>query len=341
MRIRTRPTMDDVAARAGLSLKTVSRVLNQEPHVSQAARRRVLQAVEALSYRRNSIARSLVTKRTNTVGLIVPDVRDPFWPEVIRGIETRATAAGYALLLCNTDEDSKREQEFISLLLEKQVDGIILCSSRATEASLRTLTESYPNLVLVNRRLRARRVPSVRVDNVAGGYQAARHLLGHGFRRLAVVAGPSEMRSTHERLQGFSRALAEAGLALLSVANAEATASGWARRDAARRVALDLLKNYRPEAIFAHDDLAAFGVIEACRSLNLPVPENVAVIGFDDIPVASLSSPSLTTLAAPKHELGFRAMDLFLGITRSERPDDTLIRPQLVVRESCGCHRAD
>lgn len=333
-----RPTITDVAARAGLSIKTVSRVLNKEPHVSERTLARVLEAIRALDYRPNYVARSLVTKRTQTVGLIIPDVCDPFWPEVIRGVEARAADAGYVHLLCNTDEDPRREQAFFSLLLEKQVDGIILCSSRAPEADLLAFAKNETRLVLVNRDLPGRNVSSVRVDNEAGSYEAAGHLVTHGYRRIAMIAGPPEMHSTHERVQGFCRALEEAGLSLAAVAHTPASTAGWTRMETARRMSETLLQPAsRPEAVFAHDDLVALGVLAACRSLGLRVPEDVAVVGYDDIPEAALPTPRLTTVATPKRQLGEEAMSLLLRLLESGESANVVVRPCLVVRESCGC----
>lgn len=332
------PTIIDVARRARLSVKTVSRVLNKEPHVSKRARLRVLSAIESLDYRPNAVARSLVTRRTRTIGLIVPDVCDPFWPEVVRGVESRAREAEYNILLCNTDEDPRREQAFLTLLVGKQVDGLILCSPWGSEAGLEAFARAHPRIVVVNPRSRTRAIPTVRVDFADGGYQAASHLIDHGYRRLGIATRSPGTGRDLQRVSGFRRALKDTALPPMQVFRIKCSATGWARTTAAMEAGRVILRQpQRPEAVLANDDLIALGFLEACQSLGLECPSDLAVIGYDDIAVARLLSPSLTSVAIPKWELGASAMNSLLVLLNGGTPGDVVIKPWITARRSCGC----
>lgn len=334
---RTPPaTIRQVAALAGVSIKTVSRVVNGAAYVSQATRRRVQRAIARLNYRPNALARGLVTGRSRSLGLVIADVVNPFFPPLVRAVEDAAAARGYNVILCDTDEDAGRERAAISVLLERQVDGLILCASRVPEGYLRALADDRIPLMLVNRVVGHLRTAAVVADGVAGGRAATEHLLALGHRRIAYLAGPRASFSHRSRLRGYRQALAAK-----RVAEDPALIVGGAATMAAGREAASALLDLRrpPTAIFAFDDLMAIGAMEEIRRRGLRVPEDVAVVGFDDIDLSAFVDPPLTTVAQPKAEMGRLAADRLLDMIETGRsPEHRIVTltPVLVVRRSCG-----
>jgi LacI family transcriptional regulator len=328
-----RITMSDVAREAGVSLMTVSRVVNDKDDVSQATRQRVLQVIDRLGYRPSGIARGLATKRTGTLGLVVPDVANPFFSELARGAESVAYAAGYNVFLCNTEEDPARELRVLESLEEKRVDGLVLCSSRLEQDALRRAVSHFAAVVLVNRPLDQPGVGKVLVDDVAGGLAVTRHLLAAGHRRIGFLAGPAASFSGRRRLQGYRAALSGAGLAY----RPDWLRHGAPSAEGGHRTARQLLADV-PEltALFCYNDLVAVGALQAGAELGRQVPGDLAVVGFDDIPLAALVTPPLTTCRVPRHELGARAIRLLLDLFRDQSGGDgqVVLRPELVVRAS-------
>jgi LacI family transcriptional regulator len=328
-----RVTMADVAREAGVSLMTVSRVVNNKGDVSPATRQRVLEIIEQLGYRPSSIARGLVTQRTGTLGLVMPDVANPFFADVARGAEHVAYAEGYNVFLCNTDEDTQREVAVLQSLEEKRVDGIVLCSSRLDDSQLRTLLGRHPTVVLVNRRLEGASVGTVLINDEAGGRAATRHLLRAGHRAVGFLAGPPTSRSGRQRAKGYRAALAAADLPYNSA---------WVRHcspvvEGGQETACQLL-TVCPEltALFCYNDLVAVGVLQACADLGRQVPDDLAVVGYDDIPLAALVTPPLTTCRVPRYEMGAQAMRLLLNqIDGCPGECDQIVLPsELIVRAS-------
>lgn len=332
-----RVTMADVAREVGVSMMTVSRVINNKGDVSPATRQRVLGAIERLGYRPSGIARGLATRHTGTLGLVVPDVANPFFAEVARGVEQVAYAEGYNVFLCNTDEDPERELDVLGSLEEKRVDGVVLCSSRLESEDIQLVIGAHPAVTLVNRRAAdvGQSVGAVLVDDVAGGRMTTKHLLSRGHCAIGFLSGPSGSRSGQGRLQGYRETLADAG----TVAS-----PAWVRdcppvADAGREAALRLLTQ-APEltALLCYNDLVAVGALRACAESGRRVPEDLAVVGFDDIPLAALVTPSLTTCRVPRHELGVRAVQLLLRQIQGGLPDpeelEVVLQPKLVVRAS-------
>lgn len=332
-----RITMADVAREVGVSIMTVSRVINNKGDVSPATRQRVVVAIERLGYRPSSIARGLATHHTGTLGLVIPDVANPFFAEVARGVEQVAYAEGYNVFLCNTDEDPERELDVLGSLEEKRVDGIVLCSSRLSSDDIRLVVESHPAVTLVNRRVDhlGPGVGVVRVDDVTGGRLATEHLLARGHRMIGFLSGPSESHSGKLRLQGYREALDKAGLAF----NEHWVAGCAPVAEAGRIAALGLLQQ-APEltALLCYNDLVAVGVLQACAEGGRRVPDDVAVVGFDDIPLAALVRPPLTTCRVPRHELGTKAVALLLdrirGGTDGDSEQEIVLQPELIVRAS-------
>jgi LacI family transcriptional regulator len=327
-------TIVDVAREAKVSLMTVSRVINNKDGVSDATRERILEIIRRLGYRPSDIARGLATKRTGTLGLVVPDNANPFFSEVARGAEQVAYANNYNVFLCNTDENKQRELAVLQSLGEKRVDGLLLCSSRLEDVALREALAFHPAVVLVNR------VPDeiegigiLRIADEVGGQLAARHLLDTGHRIIGFVVGPTTSFSSRQRVQGYQTALAEAGVPY----NPELLKICTPIVEGGREAVLELLQEH-PEitALLCFNDLVAIGALQACAELGRRVPDDLAVVGFDDIPLAVLVTPPLTTCHVPRYDLGSQAMQMLLNEINDsvEESKSVLIYPKLVVRAS-------
>jgi len=329
-----RVTMADVAREAGVSAMTVSRVVNEKGEVGPATRQRVLEIVERLGYRPSAIARGLATQRTGSLGLVMPDVANPFFSDVARGAEHVAYAEGYNIFLCNTDEDPQRELSVLQSLEEKQVDGVVLCSSRLDDGELEAALAHHPAGVLVNRRLEMDGVVgSVLIDDEAGGRMATQHLVQAGHRAVGFLAGPPASHSGQQRAKGYRAALTAAALPH----NLD-----WMRHcspvvQGGREIARRLLTAY-PEltALFCYNDLVAVGALQACADLGRQVPDDIAIVGFDDIPLAALVIPPLTTCRVPRYELGAQAMRLLLDQVGGcpGECEEVMLQPELIVRAS-------
>jgi len=328
--------MSDVARQARVSLMTVSRVINNKGDVSNETRQRVLEIISSLGYRPSAIARSLATKETSTIGLVVPDVSNAFFAEVTQGVERLAYSKGYHVFLCNTEEDPQRELAVIQSLEEKRVDGLILCSSRLEEEKLIDIMANLPAVVLINRRLHQtvdEIFDSVTLDDERGGRLATTHLIQRGHRCIGFLAGPLASYSGAGRRKGYLAALQEAGISLVD---------GWMKHcqpsvEGGYEATRQLLGTYpQLTALFCFNDLVAVGALQACDELKRRVPEDLAIVGHDDIPVAALVSPALTTCRVPRYELGARAVNALLERLRDcpGNCNQSILQPELVIRES-------
>ena len=328
-----RVTISDVAREAGVSLMTVSRVINGKGEISASTRQHVLDVIALLGYRPSGIARGLATQRTGTIGLVVPDIANPFFSDVARGAEDRARAAGYHVFVCNADESPQRELSVLESLEEKRVDGLVLCSSRVKDDHLRAALEHHPAAVLVNRRLPEARVGAIMLADDAGAQLAIQHLLQSGHRAIGFLAGPLTSYSSRQRAIGYEAALEAAGISH----NLDWVCPCSYEVNGGKETALALLSDH-PEltALFCYNDLVAVGALQACADLGLQVPEDLAIVGFDDIPMAAVVTPALTTCRVPRHELGDQAMKLLLdrihGCTEDCR--EFVLYPTLIVRAS-------
>ena len=329
-----RVTMAHVARQAGVSLMTVSRVINNKEGVGEATRSRVQAIIEQLGYRPSDIARGLVTKRTGTLGLVIPDVANPFFAEVVCGAEHLAYDEGYNVFLCNTEEDTRRELDVLQSLVEKRVDGVVVCSSRLGDDELEEAVSSHPAAVLINRRLDSDDVGFVLIDDGLGGEMATRYLLQAGHKAIGFLAGPSVSYSGRWRAEGYRAALDAAGESY----NPDWTCHCSPMVEGGREAALELL-SAQPDltALFCYNDLVAIGALQACADLKRTVPDDIAIVGFDDISLAALVSPPLTTCRVPRPKLGSEAMRLLLGKIDgcdAETCKEILLQPELIVRSS-------
>ncbi len=294
-----------------------------------------METVERLGYRPSGVAHGLATHRTLTIGLVVPDIANPFFAEVSRGAEDTAHVHGYSQLLASAIEDPEREIEILRTYEEKRVDGMILCSTRLPDAVLRQMIGQLPPVVLVNRVLQGAPVGVVRVDDSGGARMATEHLLAMGRRHLGFLAGPPSSHSGRERTLGFVAALEDAGLR----PHSDQIVHCLPYVEDGRSCAKELLERRSElDALFCYNDLVAIGALQACGEMGRRVPEDVALVGVDNVLLSSLVYPPLTTVHVSKWDLGAAAMDLLLR--RLDDPAaagacaEVLVRPQLIVRES-------
>lgn len=328
-------TIREVAQKAGVSPTTVSHVINNTRFVSEATRQRVLHSMAVLGYQPNALARSLRRGSTNTIGLILPDSANPFYAEIGRAMASAAFQEGYFILLCNTDDDPEKEREYLNLLAEKRVDGIILLSAGVHYVdALASMLEQGMPIVGVDRALVSVPIDCVTANNTHGGYLATRCLVEHGHHRIACIAGPQQHEPSNDRVSGYRQALLEAGLPYYP----DLVANGNFRADTAYEIALEWLrKKNPPTAIFVCNDLMAIGVMRAAADAGKLIPRDVAIVGYDDIELASYTIPPLTTVSQPKDELGRITMDMLLQRIRGARTEPTLriLDPKLILRGTC------
>jgi LacI family transcriptional regulator len=327
------PTIYDVARLAGVSTATVSRSLNGTGQIAPSTRLAIDDAVRELGYQPNRIARSLVTKSTQTIALLLPEITNPFYGALVSGIEQRTLELGYTMLLCTTEGDAGREETYLNLLRAKQVDGALVDGLVLPPERIASfIADGFP-IVCLDRDVDSTAVPVVQVDNKRGGQMATEHLLALGHTRIAHVAGAPELGISGERAEGYRAALRAAGIEpdprLVEVGNY--TEDGG--YEAARAL---LARRRRPTAIFAANDLSAVGVLEAVAESGRRVPDDVSVVGFDDLRLAAYTTPPLTTIHPPAREIGARATSLLLDLTRGKkvRRRRHLLDPELVVRRS-------
>lgn len=340
---RPRPASSaDVARLAGVSRATVSAVVNANKFVTASTRERVLQAIALLEYRPDAIARSLKISRTNTIGLILPSIESPFWPPVARAVESPLREHGYRLFLTNTDEDSAVADLAIESFLESRVDGAIAAPPagvrrRPYEAFVAT---GRP-LVFIERAIPEIDADCVMVDDVYGGYLAAQHLLRLGHRRIGVVVMSLRVSSASRRVAGVRQALVEAGLMLPDDLVAEAQ---FSERDGLEATLGLLARQPRPDAIVACSLRLTTGALAAIRRAGLRVPDDMAIVGYDQMPWAILCDPPLTVVQQPTRELGRVAARLLLSRLDGSLPPapvTELLQPRLLVRRSCGAPVSD
>lgn len=326
----------DVAARAGVSLGTVSNVLNRPERVAPATRERVQQVIDELGFVRNEAARQLRAGRSRTIGLVVLDVGNPFFTDIAAGVEEAAEGAGLTVVLCNSNDDRNRESHHLSVLQEQRVFGVLISPVGARSRELDALRRRGTAVVLVDRGS-GRNQCSVSVDDAVGGELAAGHLLSLGHRRIAYVGGPASLRQVSERLAGTRNAFETAGRPPDSVAVVETgELTVAAGRDAARRI-LEMSTRRRPTAVFCANDLLALGVLQQMTRSKVRVPEDLAIVGYDDIEFAGAAAVPLTSVRQPRAQLGRAAAELLIDEVENaaaHRHRQVVFEPELVVRES-------
>ncbi len=332
-----RPTISDVAERAGVSTATVSRVLAGIGRSRPATSAAVMTAVGALGYRPSGVARSLRMQRTRTLGLIVSDIQNPFFPELVRAADDAARAIDYSILLGSAAFDELRVVYYLDLMVDRRVDGIIVASSQISDTSWRWLIASPVPVIVVNAEPPDYRVPAIAGDNEAGSRMAVEHLVGLGHRRIGYIRGPESFTAARPRFDGFQRACEEAGLRAEDIP----VLQGDGQVEGGERAAGEMLAQApRVTAIACYNDLTAIGALRMLRGAGHHVPGDVSVVGFDDIAAASWVVPALTTVSQPKAEMGRLAVEYLVRALEdpgAEPPPQTIrLPPSLRVRESTG-----
>jgi LacI family transcriptional regulator len=325
----------DVARESGVSIFTVSAVINNKTHVSKARRQRVEDAIRKLNYRPNLIARSLIKQKTQTIGMIVTDIANPFFPMVVRGAEDAAHKHGYNLLLCNSDDVDEKEEKELELLLSKRVDGILLTKTAGDfRPSLRQMIKDVNiPFVLVMRTYPQLTKDAVISDDYQGAYEAVRHLARAGRRRIGLVSGPMKVSNAKERYRGFREALEAEKLPY----EPELVTEGDYRIESGFRAGHALLSQ-RPDGIYCANHLMTIGLLKAAGEIGLTCPEDFGLVSFDDYPWLGVFRPRLTTVELPKHQLGSEAAELLIRRIAGDTSAPVLrkLQPELRIRESCG-----
>lgn len=329
-------TIHEVAKRAGVAPITVSRVINKSGYFSADVRERVEAAIQDLGYVPNSLARSLRSKRTNTLALVVTDITNPFFTLIARGVEDVASDAGFTVIYCNTDESEAEEKKYVEMLLQKQVDGILLVPARSTSRQVEWIKAQNTPVVVLDRRIPEIEADIVRCDSESGAYQLTQLLLERGHRRIAMLSGQKEVSTAVDRVAGYQKAMLEAGIA---ESDHLIYFGGFSQQSGRQNASQALSLNPRPTGIVAANNFIAIGVARYAQEIGLRIPEDVALVAFDDLPQSMVIFPFLTVVAQPGYEMGKKAAHLLLDRLSGNvsGPCQEVILPsQLILRSSSG-----
>jgi LacI family transcriptional regulator len=327
------PTIQDVARLAGVSPITVSRVLNNSGYASEETRARVEAAVAELGYVPNTLARGLRSKRTNTLALVVTDITNPYFTLIARGVEDTASNSGYTVIFCNTDESESEEEKYLRILVQKQVDGVLLVPACSNSQSLKFLHSNEIPFVLIDRRVPGTQADLVRSDSEQGAYNLTRHLIELGHKRIVTVTGPREVSTSLDRASGYQRAMKEADLADL----AQVYYGSFTQDSGYQLTCTALMLNPRPTAFLGGNNFISIGIFKALRDAGFSVPDDMSVVGFDDLPASLLINPILTVAAQPAYQMGSQATDLLLKRIAHELPEasqEIILPTEMIVRHS-------
>lgn len=325
-------TIRDVAAAAKVSTATVSRVLNKSAKVNPVLENRVLLAAEKLHYRINLTGRNLRTNSTRVLALIVPDVENPFYTAVCRGVEDVANRTGYSVMLCNSDENLEKEAEYISMLTSQNVSGVIICPTSSKFTDVSSFVRHGIRVVALDRKLPVR-TDYIRVDNRAAAALATRHLISSGATRVACINGNRSKSTAKERSAGYLDAIEEAGL----VADPELQFFVDFKEEGGFKATLEILQMKNPpDAIFVTNNQMMTGVFHALRKHNIAMPEQISLVGFDDLPWVDIVTPTVTTVRQPTYEMGMAATLKLLSRFDGDNsePQEIVFEPELVMRDS-------
>lgn len=326
-------TIYDVAKEAGVSIATVSHVINGKGKISNERREEIRRIMVRMGYKPSMIASALTGKKTYALGLLVPDISNPFFAEIARAVEDEGQRHGYSVFICSTDNKDEKVEHYAALLKQKNVDGVIIGTGIKELSALDPLLHGGVPVAFLSREFPSVDVPSVVVDDYAGGAAAAEHLIALGHRNLAVLAEEESVSSSRERVRGFRQTLVAAGIDL----DPASVRSSGMKESMSR--ALELLRrDDRPTAIFCCNDMLAIGAIRAAKELGLRIPRDCSIIGFDDTVLASVTDPPLTTVAQPIEQMGQTAVRLVVRIIEqpSEHPERIVLPPALTTRQSSG-----
>lgn len=329
------PTIYDVAKEAGVSIATVSNAINGKGKISKQRREQIFRIMERLQYQPSVIASALTGKKTFTLGLLIPDISNPFFAEIARAIEDQAHQQGYSVIICSTDNNDERVERYITLLEQKSVDGIIIGTGIGNMDIITQLQSRSTPIAMIAREASSVAVDTVVADDFVGGMMAAQHLAQLGHRRLAVLSENLKVSSSRERIRGFKQGLADAGLAF---EESDVVICEY-KIDEGKRGASELLRRggeERPTAIFCCNDQLAIGALQAAKESGVRVPEELSIVGFDNTILATVTDPPLTTVAQPMEQMGKLAFNLVIESLNNKDSvkQRIVLRPELVVRRS-------
>lgn len=324
-------TLKMVAERAGVSVNTASRAINNKSDINEETKKRVLKVAQELGYVQNATAVALRTKKTRTLGVVIADNRNPFYAEVLNGIEEAAREKNYHIILANTQRDYQKEEEAINLLLAKRVDGLLITPVQDRNDDIKKLIEANIPFVIVGRDFENIEVDAVYNDEVKGGFFATEYLIKKGHKRIAFINGFLHKSPAQGRLEGYKKALKEHGIPLVDMM---VSVGDIDVEDGYERTKQMLEKNLDFTAIFAYNDMMAFGAMQVIKEKGLRIPEDIGLVGYDDIPFSSLISPSLTTIKLKKQELGAESIKLLLSRINGsrEKMKKIMLNVELIVR---------
>jgi LacI family transcriptional regulator len=328
------PTIREVANLAGVAPITASRVINDSGYASEDVRQRVKQAAEQLKYVPNVLARSLKSKRTHTLALVITDITNPFWTTVARGVEDAASEKDYNVIFCNTDESAQKQKAYLQTLIQKQVDGVLLVPTSSEENPIEFLRQQNVQVVLLDRSLPNTKVDVIRCDSKGGAYQLVKLLMKLGHHRIAILRGPYGVSSAEDRMTGYRLAVQEIGEEF----NGQLVFSGEFSVDSGYQMTKRLLSmSVRPTAMFASNNFIAIGALKALRDAQVSVPDEMSVVGFDDLPLAIVVDPFLTVADQPAYEMGRLATQRLLEHLDGEVIDEvqeTILPVSIIERRS-------
>jgi len=328
-------TITQVASRAGVSTATISRVLSGVGGVSPELEQRVREAVAELDYQPNRLARNLRRQATQIVGLVIPDIQNPFFTSLLRGIENVLEQSGYTLLLSNTDEDERRERAHLATLRAEGVAGIILTPTHNDPEKYRIYVDGGMPLVLIDRSIPGANLDTVTVNNIQGAFDAVNHLVKLGHTLIGLVGGPDRVSTAYERKMGYLKALQDAGIS----PRQDFIQEGNMRQEGGREAMQRLLELPQPpSAVLVANNLMTLGALQAIHQRNISVPGTISIVGFDDMDWAASLQPPLTAIMQPTYELGSAAAQLL--IERMQKPDrparQVILQTRLILRDSTG-----
>jgi len=328
-------TLRDVAKTAGVSISTVSRVVRGEDVVNPETKRKVMEAVKKLDYYPDTTARAMVKKQTNTIGLIISDISNPFYPPLLRGVENTINKFNYSLILCNTDESAEKEKQYLRVMLEKRIDGLIV--SLASSANTRFLKEFEKRnipIVCIDRKPKNMEVDTVCVDNIQGAFMAVEYLLKIGHRKIAMISGIRGITTTEGRIKGYLKALKDYGVDKSLIVEGKSTIEG-----AIEAIDKLLSLDFSPTALFSCNNLITLGTYIGLKKHDKKIPKDIAVIGFDDLNWAEALHPSPTVVSQPTYTIGATAAQILIQRILKEGPknrQNIVLKTELIVRDSCG-----
>ena len=328
-------TLRDVAKRAGVSISTVSRVVRGKNIIHPETRKKVMEAVKRLNYYPNNTARAMVKKQTYTIGLIISDISNPFYPPLLRGVENTINKFGYSLVLCNTDENPEKEKQYLKVMLEKRIDGLIVSLASATNTRfLKEFEKRNIPMVCIDRKAGNLKVDTVCVDNVHGAFMAVEHLLKIGHRKIAMVSGIRGITTTEGRVEGYLKALKDYKVDESLIVGGKSTIEG-----AIETIEKLLNLDFSPTALFSCNNLITLGIYIGLKKYGKKIPEDIAVVGFDDLDWAEALYPSPTVVLQPTYTIGATAAQILIQKILKEGPKNKqtiMLKTELIVRESCG-----